>query len=240
MVAVNHDVAEHRVADGGLQLLAAVLDICLLEVVVGAGEAADLVLSPILADCFAESLLQQGVAALLGELEEVDLCQLVEVEELVVQIDLVAAACGHDADNVADDVDRVKELEHADALVALLDIEAVHVFISLDRIADTLGHVSLTQMLPLVGELCRFVENGHEVRREGVDPAAGFCADDKLGGNLNQSEIDASVYHSRGHKILEYGQTRRLSLKRACPRFLLTELQRVLVVKFVHNSITSH
>ena len=111
MIAVDLDIAEHRVRNGRLQLLSPALQIRLLEVVVDSGKLLALILGPLLVGRLAEQLLQHHIAALFGELDHIELAALIKVDELIVQLHLfVSGARGKNTGDLADDVDRSEEL----------------------------------------------------------------------------------------------------------------------------------
>ena len=163
----------------------------LAEIVVDARELVALVVRPLLVRSLAHRLEQRVVAALFRELEEVDLAVFVELDILEIDVDVLSRVLGHDADDMGGNRDRVEEFEHADALVALLHIVAVHVFVRLDRLADALVEMRLAQPLPLVGELGFLVEDRHEVGGKRRHSALCLGADDEFRGHLKHAEVYA-------------------------------------------------
>ena len=236
-IAVYLDIAEHRVAAGGRQLRAAALLIGALKMVVGSRERVALVVRPLLARGLAQRLLQKRVAALLAELDKVHLAALVELHKLVIELHLLARSLGHDADDMTRYREGVEELEHADALVALLNVVAVHVLIRLDRLADALGQMRLAQAVPLVGEFRALLEKGHKVGGKGIDPAAGLGADNQLGGDLHHAEIYPHGDGGGGNEVVQHGQAGRFALEHTRAGFLLSQLESVLIIVFIHIKI---
>ena len=141
----------------------------------------------------AQSELKRGIAALFGEFEEIDLAGLVERQILIIELRLTLAVFfRQDPEDLRRDRDGPEELEHAHALVALFDIVAVHVLIGKDRIVDPLAQMGPAQVLPFVGKLRALVQQRHEVRSKGVDPASVAVPDDKIGRDLDDAEIDGA------------------------------------------------
>ena len=78
--------------------------------------------------------------------------------------------------------------EHADPLVALLNIIAVHIFHSMDGAADALAHVGLAQQAPLGGELRVRREHGEEAGGEGVPAQGGAGSRNEVHGDVHDSQ----------------------------------------------------
>ena len=225
LIAVDLQIAEHGVAAGGRELLAAAGGIRLVKFMIRRRKGALFVDRPLLVELLTQYGLQLGVAAALCKLDEVDLAVLIERDKFVIELDLVTAvALGQDAGDDALDGVRAEEFEHADALVALEDIEAVQIFIRLDRVVDALGDVRLAQMLPLGGELAVLLEDGHEVRREGRGTSAGFGADNLLDRDGHQTEVDHRGGLVRGKKIIQHRKRGGFAVRLAALGFLLTQL----------------
>ena len=157
--------------------------------VVRDGKGVLLVLRPFLSGFLAHQLLQRRVAALLGKFAVVDLAQLVELHKLVVQLHDLAFALGHDPDHPAGDRQRVKEFQHARALVAFLDVEG------------------------------RLVQDRHVVVGKRADSAARFGADDQLSRDLDNAEINAGGDVGRGHDVVQHRQKRRLTFGETQERY---------------------
>ena len=215
-IAIDLQIAQHRVAHRGLELPAAAGKIGLLKIMVDRGEVAPLVLIPFLLRLLAQYLLQSQVAALLAELQEVDFAVFIEGEELVIDLRLFGvAALGQDADHLPGDADRAEKLQHAHPLVALFHIEAVHILIGLDRLTDAIGHVGAAERFPLGGKLRPRGQDRHEVRRKGIDPAPGLGADDALHGDLHDSQLRPLGRALRRHKVVQHRQAGRTARRHA-------------------------
>ena len=118
-------------------------------------EPAALVLGPDVVGVEAEGGLELSEAAAAAEVYLVDAAQAVEVHELVVDDDgLVVGVGGDDAGDVAWDGGGVEAFEDADALVALLDVEAAHVLVAADGVTYALvAEVGGAELGPFGGEL---------------------------------------------------------------------------------------
>ena len=210
MIAVYLDITEHGVADGDAQLLSSGGDVGLFKEIVHGRKFLLLILRPLFVGSLPHRLQKGLVAALFLELDEVDPACFVEFEVFVVALNvLVVGLFGQDAGNVGLHAVGLEEFEHADALVALFDIIAVHVLVYLDGLADALAQVGATELLPLIGELGGLFEYGHEVGREGVDPAAGLGADDEPHGYLDEAELLCGHRFFGGDKVVQHGQAGR-------------------------------
>ena len=95
---------------------------------------------------------------------------------------------------------RVKAVQNADPLVALLDVEAAQVFIAPDGIPDALiAQMCFTEVDPLGGKFRIFVQKRKKVGGKGILPAFAFGSHDLLSGNFN----DAKVYPSGDHGVVQ-------------------------------------
>ena len=83
----------------------------------------------------------------------------------------------------------MKIFENADTLIPLYHIIAVAVFISDDRIPDSLVNLRIGQIGPLDGKLRLFTHNRHKIRCKGAGPSHGGCSHDKVKRHLDQSHI---------------------------------------------------
>lgn len=90
---------------------------------------------------------------------------------------LVVGVDGDDAGDIAGDGGGAEALEHADALVALLDVEAAHVLVAADGVAYALvAEVGGAELYPLEGELGVRPEQGHKIGRKGGAAALALGA----------------------------------------------------------------
>ena len=79
-------------------------------------------------------------------------------------------------------------LQNADTLVALQNIEPVHVFVCDDRISDPLIQMIPDYALPLPGKFTVFRHQRHEVGSEGSLPAGGLGADNLIKRNADKAK----------------------------------------------------
>ena len=198
----DQELIAQGVGNGDAELFAAELDEGLLEEVEGGLKAAALLLGPDVIRVVAEVGLELGKAPAAAEVDLIDAAQAVEVHELVVDGDgLVVGVDGDDAGDIAGDGGGAEALEHADALVALLDVEAAHVLVAADGVAYALvAEVGGAELYPLEGELGVRTEQGHEIGRKGGAAALALGADYLVGGDVDDAEVD----DAGDHGVVEY------------------------------------
>ena len=178
----------------------------------------------------AEQSEQGEVTALFREYDKIYLRDLVKIDELIIQLDLIAAvAFGEYTGNYALDVVSAEEFQHADTLVALENVEFVQIFIRLYRIVDALGDVRFAEVLPLDRELGALLKYRHKVGCEGGRSAARSGTDDLLQRYLNQTEVDRGCRLILGKDLVQYRQALGMS-----GDILQAELQCVFIVLFCH------
>ena len=207
VVAVDRQIDEERIAGGDLQKVAAGELVGRRKAEVRRLEVGQLLARPALAGLLAHQLAQLRKAALLGKPDVIDLRILVEVEELVVDaVFLVVGALGQDARDVRLHHRRAEVLQHADALVALDDVELVHVLQQLDRVADAVLDHAVVEHAPLQRELRAFVQQRHEIAGEGAGPPARVRADKAVGRHGDQPQADARQAEMVGDQLVQHGQ----------------------------------
>ena len=119
------------------------------------------------------------------------------MHELVVHLHGgVVAVLRHHAGDIAGNAAGVKILQHADALIALLHVEAAHVLIAGDGVTDALIQMGHAQVDPLGGKLGLETEQRHKVGRKRRCAARGLGTNEQLQRDLYLAE--------------QYGQKRRL------------------------------
>ena len=155
--------------------------------------------------------MQAGIAAGLGEGQQIVLHDRVKVHELVVHLHGgVVAVLRHDAGDIAGDAAGVKILQHADALIALLHVEAAHVLIAGDGVTDALIQMGHAQVDPLGGKLGLETEQRHKVGRKRRCAARGLGTNEQLQRDLYLAERDLVLHRDVLQNIVQYGQKRRL------------------------------
>ena len=157
----------------------------------GGQKALALLVGPNVVRLKAEGGLQLFVRAAAAEPDAVEPAETVEVHELVIEPDLlVLRPDGDDARDLPRDRRRVEALEHADALVALLDVESAEVFIAADRIADALrAEIGIAERDPLAAEFRLHRQQRHEIGGKGVAPSFALGADDAVHRHVDQAEL---------------------------------------------------
>ena len=145
---------QQYVPHGGAQLVAAQGDVGFLDPVVQGHDGGAVLGGPLFLGAFAHGLLQAAVAAGLGKGQQIGLDERIVVHELIVQAHFRGIVVfGHHAGDVAGHAAGLEVFQHADALVALLHIEAAHVLKAADGVTDALVHVGHAKGDPLGAEL---------------------------------------------------------------------------------------
>ena len=161
---VDADEQQQHIADRRAHVFAAAGMVRLLDPVVQRDDVGAVVVAPFFAGGLAQRFLQAGKAALLGEGQRIQAAQRVIFHKFIVQADLlVVAVLRHHAGDGGRNGVRLEIFQHADALVALLHIEAAEVFKAADGVADAFLHMGLAQRDPLAGEFGIRLQQGHEV-----------------------------------------------------------------------------
>ena len=125
------------------------------------------------------------------ELNGIKTAAFEKVQEFIVGNDSgVIGPGGHDPPDGGRDPRGAEVAQHADPLVALLDVEIAQVLIALDGIPDAyVPQVRGAQVHPLAGELGLGIQQGEKAGREGGDPPGGFGAQDPLGRDLQHPQV---------------------------------------------------
>ena len=173
-----------------------------------------------------------------GKADLVQPAHLIGRHELIVHLHRrVLRPAGDDADDVAGNGRRIVAFEHADPLVALLDVEPAQILITADGVPYALvAQVGGAQVDPLVGKLRVQLQQGHEVIRKGGTPSNRLIADDLLGGNLNDPHVRLSGNQGVVHQnFIQYRRIGVTSMEDAVLICALPQLEgsAVLVVSFL-------
>ena len=175
-------------------------------------------IAPLFIRPLAENLLQAGIAAGLGKGQQIGLGDGVIVHELVVHLDGgILAVLRHDADDIAQNAGRVKVFQHTDALVAFLHIEAAHILIAADGVADALFQMRQAEVDPLTGKLGLEVQQRHKVGCERCGAASRFGAHQQIQRDIHLAEGNLIFHRDILQDIVQYRQKRRLPGKHFLP-----------------------
>ena len=188
-VAVNRQVHQQRIAGRQPKGRAAQCIELLAEHGVKGSEIQPVVVCPALARSLADQRLQFGIAAQPGEMDIVDLGELVKIQELIV--DLIfqrLVPLRHQPGHGAGDLDRLIVLEHRDPLVALFHIEFVQVFVGRNGIPDAFFQMGVAEVGPLAGKLAVGFQDRHEIGGKGRVAARRFGAHNALGRDVHQPQ----------------------------------------------------
>ena len=190
-VVVDLCVDQQRVADGQRQFAGGALLEGTAERGIKAAEVAPLLLVPCGAGIRRVDVGEQIVkTAFAAEPQVVNAGQRVEMQKTRVDAAFLAVIRhGQDARDRAVYTHRAKVAQHADALVPLYHIKAVHKFVCLDRVADAAGQMCVAKGAPFLGKFGLFAHQRQEIVREGRLTAGVIGADDLLQRNLNQPEL---------------------------------------------------
>ncbi len=180
-----------------VQLLAALLPEGVPEVGEPGHEMLPLLRRPHVVRLEPQGRLELGEPARTAEVDPVELRQLVGGHEVVVGLyRRLVGPDGNHPDDVGGDGGRAVAFQHADPLVALLDVEPAQVLVAPNGVPDALvPQVGGAQLHPLGGELRVRVQQGHEVGGEGAAPPGGLGAGDLLGGDLQHPHVRPSGHH---------------------------------------------
>ena len=154
----------------------------------------------------AQRRLQLREAPQAAEADLVHLAELVEVHEFVVDLhlDVVRIAGNQPGDN-AGDGQRAVAFQHADALVALGDVEAAHVLVADDGIGDTHGvQMRRAKGDPFGAELRIRIQQGHEIPRENGLAPRGGGAHDLIHGDVHQPDVGSARTHVLGENLVQH------------------------------------
>ena len=173
--------------------------------------------------------LQLGIVADAVEMHLIQAAQPVKVQKFI--IDPHSRIIGIDRQNARDiraDGRRVEALEDADALVALLHVEAAHIFKATDGIRDArVAQVRLAERDPLACKLRPKIQKRHEIRGKRRLPPRRICADDLRDGNVQYAEIDAARDRAAAQPFLEHLRIRIASAVDAIAVAFLPGLERL-------------
>ena len=209
------------------QLVSAELVEGRLEIVPAGLEAPALVLVPDVARVVTQRGLELGKTSPMAEIHLILPAQAVKVHEFVVNLHrLVIRVQGYHPGDIGGYGGRAEAFEHADALVALLHVEAPHVLAAADRVAYSLvAEMRGAELYPLGGEFRVGVQQRHEVGGESIAPPLALGSHDLVGGYVYDAQVYAPGHHLVAEYLVEYLQIRIAPLKDALPIGLLSGLQ---------------
>ena len=154
-------------------------------------EAAPLLIGPDVFRLKAQGRLKFGITAPVAEVDPVEAGERVEVHKLIIDLHFMIFGPAWDhAPDMGGDAGRVVAEQHAEPLVALLNVKPAQKFIAFHRVADAFfAQVGITEADPLGGKFtCRF-QQGHEIPGEGRRPSGGLGTDKTVGRHLDNAEI---------------------------------------------------
>ena len=161
------------------------------EIVEVGPEGAPLVFRPGVAHFLVQMAQKLGVVAGAAELDAVDPGVLVKVQKFVVGPNPgFVGHGGHDPADIAGNPGSVVVAQHADPLVALLNIEIAQVFIAQNGVGNArIAQMGGAQADPFHGKFAFGVQQGLKSGGKGGDAAGGLGAHDPLRGNLDEAHI---------------------------------------------------
>ena len=163
--------------------------VTLAEVEIRVAHRLDHLRAPRVLQGLAEGLREAAVAARAAEADVIDRRGLVELGELVVKLDLrVLRLFRKEARDVRHDVVGADEAQHRDALVALLDVEALHVLVDFDRVADALRQLGVVEIAPFVPEFAVVLQKWHEIRGKSLLPPRRPGSRDHVERDLGEAD----------------------------------------------------
>ena len=235
-IAVDFQIDEERVARGDGQLAAAQPVIAVGKAHIRRMEIIAHTARPAFARRRAGQLIQPRKAAGPREPDVVGLGILIEGEKFAVDLALVAAVVRRNqANDVALDGHRVEELHDAHALVALDDIELIHVFIGLDGRIDALLDDRGIERFPLAGKFAVLLEQRHEVGGKGARAAARGRADDALERYAHQMQRPRRQRQSARHHFVQHRQEGIFAAIAPLVIFAAAQLVGLRVILIIHG-----
>ena len=153
----------------------------------------------------AHGLDQLLVAAGLGKLDLIQAAAGIKLQKLVIELHRrVVGIHRQNARHIAGDRGRVIAFQHADPLVALLDIESAHILAAADGIPDPLvSQMRLTKGDPFRGKFRLGIEKRHKIAREGKAAPMSFGTDDLFRRNIHQAKLDPPCGHALVQNLLQ-------------------------------------
>ena len=141
--------------------------------------------------------------------------------------------------SVALDGGGVQVFHDAHALVALDDVEPVHVLVGLDGRVDALADDRLIQPLPLGHEFAALVDGRHEVGGKRGGAAVGGRAHDLIQRDAHQPQRPGGQRQRPRHHLVQHGQIGILMPALAQRHFALAQFERFVIYIIHHLIITS-
>ena len=252
--ALIFDIAEgkhlepdkQRVRRRNLQLFRVQLVKGGFEMEITGQKAAPLLVGPDVLRLKAQSRLQPGKAAGPGEVQLIQPDEPVKVHEFIVELHGgILGIGGDDPCDHTGDSGRAVAFQHADPFVALLHIEAAHIFTALDGVTDALvAQMRVAKGDPFGGKFRVGTQQRHEISGQGGAPAHAFYADDLLRGDIHQPHLHPARDHGFVQNLV---QRLEIGVSAADHRgfiVLLPQLQSVIILfkSFLsaHNGLLRH
>ena len=197
-------------------------------------------IGPGLAAALAQMGQQLGIVPGTAELNGVKLRRLVKFQEFSVGFDSgIVRGTGENPAHVAGNPGRAEMPQHADPLVALLDIKVAQILIAEDGVGDAgVPQVGAAKGNPLGGELTFAVQQRAEGGSKSGDPPGAFHADDPLGGNLDQTDVHDALSHTLGQQLVQYLRMGAAARHQQFPVFFLAHAQGLGI--FFHCGLCDH
>ena len=172
---------------------------------------------------------QLGVIAGTAELDGVEFGYFIKINEFVIGLDPGLVGLGRqDPLDVAGDPGRVKISQHADPLVALLDIEIAQIFIAEDGVGNAhVAQMGRAQVDPFGGKLGLLVQQRLERRGKGRDAACRLGTHDPLGRDLHQAHIHYDIRGILRQDLVQHRGMGTFLRHQQFPVFLLALAQRL-------------
>ena len=161
-------------------------------------------------------------AVLLAKEKGIDPAVLIEGDEFIVKLGFFfpISLRKHTVD-LPRDRRRVEEFQNADALMAFLDVVAVHVLIDLDRVTDPFLQMRSAETAPLFRKFGILGQDRHKIWRKGIRSCAGFRSDNELRRDLHRSQRERRRGVLRQNKVIQNREAGRPALGRVTALLLL-------------------
>ena len=238
LIGINIQVGQQGIAGGDCQLFAALFPKSYGKTGVDGVKIGLFFVGPV--TVFSAGDMQQhfGKAAFLREPHIVDTCVAIKINKF--EIDLVFFFFGtlrNEADDLSGNGNGIAVFQYADALISLDDVEFIHIFIGLDRIANTIGEMSIQKCRPLCRKFCLCVQQGHEIRCKGGASGSCVSTDDPFCRYLHESEICYGFDVGCLNRLLQNRKIGILSAKQADAIFSNTGFLCAFIIIYRHRDL---
>ena len=190
-------------------------------------ESPAVILGPYFVGFLAQAQQQLGVVTGAAELHCIEPGNFVEIHEFVVGLDPgILGQRRHDPGYIAGNPGGTEVAQHADPLVALLNIEIAQVFKADNGFGDAgLAQVSSAEVDPFQAEFGIHFQQRLEFCVEGGNAAGGLGADDPFGGNLHHTQLLGHGGNILGQNVIQNGGVRGQVCHQAFPIHFLALFQ---------------